>query len=436
MTTRYIHLAFPYFVSWYGFYERECGHLRKTYDVIVTGARCSGSSLAIYLARAGYRVLLLDRSSFPSDTLSTNTFFNNTVTLLRELGVMDELLKTHVTPVQQIKFQLEDTVIEGPMPLVNGEDTGYCIRRTYLDHLLFQQAEKEQNVTALEKFRLTDMIWEDEKVVGVRGVSAKTGVHEFYAPLVVGADGRNSTIRQLVKSEKVLSSPSTIGIYFGYFSGIHPEREPAFEVYKNKDRMAMLFPTNHQMYVVVVNFPLENKELHENFKRNPQKSIRQQVINHFPNTSLAERLKDAKLEESPKGLVGYENYWYRGMGDGWALVGDAICFKDPAMAQGIHDAIYGAKILANVISKHTLQQPDWNQMAEEYKKSIQSEFMSRYYMGCELSKNQPITVQENAINQLISSNPILKEKFLGIYNYANEPEDFQNELLKIIGSNS
>lgn len=42
------------------------------YDVIVVGARCAGSPVAMLLARRGHRVLLVDRSTFPSDTPSTH----------------------------------------------------------------------------------------------------------------------------------------------------------------------------------------------------------------------------------------------------------------------------------------------------------------------------------------------------------------------------
>ena len=43
-----------------------------TYDAIVVGARCAGAPTAMLLARQGHRVLLVDRATFPSDTLSTH----------------------------------------------------------------------------------------------------------------------------------------------------------------------------------------------------------------------------------------------------------------------------------------------------------------------------------------------------------------------------
>ncbi|MBT2755719.1 FAD-dependent monooxygenase [Mesobacillus foraminis] len=408
--------------------------MNRSYDVIITGARCAGSALSIYLARAGVRVLLLDRAAFPSDTLSTNTFFNNTAALLRQIGVMDSLMETNVTPVKTIKFQFEDRVIEGPIPEVDGEDTAYCIRRTYLDHLLLDYARSHDNITVMEEFRVKALVYDGDAVAGVIGEDSSSMEQTYYASLVVGADGRNSTIRRLANSQLKISSPSTVAIYFGYFSGFKHDYDPKFEVYKRKDNTAILFPTNDDLYVVVVNFPLENKSLLERFKRNPENSMRELLTEQFPNTTIPARLKAAKLAEPIKGLLGYDNYWYEGMGKGWALVGDAICFKDPGMAQGIHDAICGAKILAGVLAGNKGWSQQWERVAADYQQAMEAEFMVRFYMGCELSKNEIITEQQDAVNKLISAHPSAMEKMLGIYNYANEPADFENELVRIMNS--
>lgn len=409
--------------------------MNNSYDVIITGARCAGATLAIQLAEAGFQVLLVDRTTFPSDTLSTNTFFNNTTAILREMGVLEQLLETNVTPVRRIKFQFEDTVIEGSIPVVDDEDTAYCIRRTHLDHILLNHAKSYKNIKVIEGFRVTDVIFDENTVIGVKGQDSSKKVKEYRARLVVGADGRNSKIRKLVKSQLKISSPSKIAIYFGYFSGIHHDSVPKFEIYKKKDKMAIFFPTNDHLYVVVANFPLENKALLDSFKEDSGSSFRQFIDDYFPNTTLSYRLKDSKLTEPIKGLIGYDNYWYQGMGAGWALVGDAICFKDPAMAQGIHDAIRGARILADTLIKNNNWQTNqWEPLAEEYQQSMEKEFIVRFYMGCELSKNEIIKEQQDTINKIISTHPSAIEKFLGIYNYANEPVDFEKELQRILGN--
>lgn len=404
------------------------------YDVIITGARCAGSTLAIYLSRAGFRVLLVDRTVFPSDTLSTHTFFNNTAVVLRELGVMDKLLETNTPPVRDIKFQFEDTIIEGVIPEIHGEGSCYCIRRTYFDRVMIEQAKSEQHVTVLEGFRVTDVLYDGETIIGVKGVDQCDREQQFRAKIVIGADGRSSTIRKLAKSELKVTVPTNAAIYYGYFANIRQENVPKFEVYKITDYTAILFPTSDDLYVVIGISPLENKKWIQRMKANPESGLRGFLMNHFQNTTIPERLQSAQLMEPIKGIVGYDNYWYKGMGKGWALVGDAISFKDPGMAQGMHDAIYGARILSTVLSNYQDWDNQWNRMADEYQKMIEDEFMVRFHMGCQISKNEPISEQQAAVNKIISSHPRAIQKFLGIYNYANEPADLEAEIKSIIQS--
>lgn len=410
--------------------------MNGVYDVIITGARCAGSTLAIYLSRAGFRVLLVDRTVFPSDTLSTHTFFNNTAAILRELGVMDKLLETNTPPVRDIKFQFDDTIIEGAIPEVHGEGSCYCIRRTYFDHVMIEQAKSEQHVTVLEGFRVTDVLYDGETIIGVKGVDRHDCEQQFRAKIVIGADGRSSKIRKLAKSESKVTVPANAAIYYGYFANIRQENVLKFEVYKIKDHTAILFPTSDDLCVAVGIVPLQNKEWIERMKVNPESGLRGFLKNHFQNTSIPDRLQSAQLMEPIKGIVGYDNYWYNGMGKGWALVGDAVSFKDPGMAQGMHDAIYGARILSTVLSNYHDWDNQWNTMADEYQKIIEDEFMVRFHMGCQISKNEPISEQQAAVNKIISSHPSAIQKFLGIYNYANEPADLETEIKSIIQSQS
>jgi 2-polyprenyl-6-methoxyphenol hydroxylase-like FAD-dependent oxidoreductase len=64
------------------------------YDAIVVGARCAGSPTAMLLARRGYRVLVVDRATFPSDTISTHQVHAPGIAHLRRWGLLDQLVAT------------------------------------------------------------------------------------------------------------------------------------------------------------------------------------------------------------------------------------------------------------------------------------------------------------------------------------------------------
>ena len=71
--------------------EQEAWLMPKEYDAIVVGARCGGAPTAMLLARRGYRVLLVDKATFPSDTMSTHLVHPPGVAALARWGILERL---------------------------------------------------------------------------------------------------------------------------------------------------------------------------------------------------------------------------------------------------------------------------------------------------------------------------------------------------------
>ena len=72
--------------------------MAERFDVVVVGARCAGSPLAALLARQGLRVAVLERTTFPRDTLSTHMFQAQALVYLERLGVSEKLRATGSLP--------------------------------------------------------------------------------------------------------------------------------------------------------------------------------------------------------------------------------------------------------------------------------------------------------------------------------------------------
>src|SRR5262245_17905103 len=106
------------------------------YDAIIIGARCAGSSTAMLLARKGYRVLLVDRASFPSDTISTHFIHNSGVSYLKRWGLLDKIEASNCPPVTHITFRFGDIILKGTPPPVGNVREGYAPRRKVLDKIL------------------------------------------------------------------------------------------------------------------------------------------------------------------------------------------------------------------------------------------------------------------------------------------------------------
>ena len=110
------------------------------YDAIIVGARCGGAPLAMLLARAGHRVLLLDRMSFGSDIMSTHYVKRTGASLLAKWGLLDELASRGTPAITQLNFHIDDLHLSGQAPGCNGTDADYTPRRFVLDALLVEAA--------------------------------------------------------------------------------------------------------------------------------------------------------------------------------------------------------------------------------------------------------------------------------------------------------
>ena len=117
--------------------------MSPAYDVIVVGARCAGSPTAMLLARRGYKVLVVDRATFPSDTVSTHLVHPPGVDALARWGVLDRLVATGCPAIHTYAFDMGPFVISGtPGPGAGTSDVAFGPRRTVLDKLLVEAASE------------------------------------------------------------------------------------------------------------------------------------------------------------------------------------------------------------------------------------------------------------------------------------------------------
>src|SRR3954454_640573 len=142
--------------------------MRDDYDVIIVGARCAGAPLAMLLARKGYRVLVVDRATFPSDTVSTHVIHPRAVAALARWGLAERLIATGCPPVHSYAFDFGPFTITGKP--ARDATPAYCPRRTILDQLLLDAA-REAGAEVREGFNVEELSIEDGRVVGIRGCS-------------------------------------------------------------------------------------------------------------------------------------------------------------------------------------------------------------------------------------------------------------------------
>jgi len=215
------------------------------HDVIIVGARCAGSSLARLLARRGVRVLLVDRASFPSDIPHGHFIHRHGPRRLREWGLLDRIAER--TPA--ITSMILDA---GDFPLLardlveDGLAWGYGPRRITLDAILMEAAAAAGAEVRLA-FSVFEYIIENGTVVGIHGRTQTGATVLERAPLIIGADGRNSGLARAVNAPIYNAGPPLLCYYFSYWSGVTSE---PFELYvRNAERRVIFsFKTENDLF--------------------------------------------------------------------------------------------------------------------------------------------------------------------------------------------
>jgi flavin-dependent dehydrogenase len=410
--------------------------MKSEYDVIVVGARVAGSSLAYQLARTGFEVLLLDENLFPSDTLSMHHVFGNTLGMLKEIGVYDRLLATGAPLYRRARFSLEGAEIAGEFP--GGEEESSClsVKRIHFDHILLDQAKSQPGVTLLEGFSVIGVIRENGAVTGVIGQHRDGSAVSFAAKLVVGADGRLSSIREMVGSVQKKAVPTDYAHFVAYMADFKQEDGPQAEYYRWQGNSASVFPTSDNLHVVGVTFPLQNSSWMSRFAMHPESAFRSLLEEGFSHTSLPARFDGAVFSGLVRGMHGFDNDWHQGTGKGWALVGDALSFKDPGMAQGMHDALYSSLLLADILADYHPDNwmPGWELIASVYESALEKKWMSRFKLACRVGRYMPVTPQGAAVFRMIAEDREATRVFLGACSGVYEPEDMDREVSRLLSA--
>ena len=183
---------------------KECAVANRQYDAIVVGARCAGSPTAMLLARRGYRVLVVDRATFPSDTISTHLIHPPGVAALRRWGLLDRLLATGCPPIGTYSFDFGPFTSSGS-PGTTDEPLAYAPRRTALDKLLVDAAG-QAGAEIREGFTVEGLEIDDGRVTGIRGHSQGGKNIIERARTVIGADGRHSLVAEAVGAAQYTKS--------------------------------------------------------------------------------------------------------------------------------------------------------------------------------------------------------------------------------------
>ena len=387
--------------------------MAKAFDVIVMGARCAGSPTAMLLAREGYRVLAVDRASFPSDTVSTHLLHPRSVNALARWGLLDRLVTTGCPPIHTYAFDFGPFTIAGA-PGMDKDAVAYCPRRTILDKLLVDAAT-EAGAEVREGFVVEEIMIEKERVVGIKGRSKHGGTATEYAEMFVGADGRHSMLSETVHPEHYREKPPLCAGYYSYWSGLPSDGR--FEVYIRDRRAFAAMPTHDDLTLVIAGWPYA--EFAEN-KRDIEGHYLK-AIEQAPD--FAKRLRSA-TREAPFAGTGVPNYFRKPYGAGWALVGDAGYNRDFITAQGILDAFRDAELCAGAIDQSLSGTRPFEEAMGEYQRIRDADVGAMYDFTCDLATLEPPPPELQRILGAINGNQAAMDGFARLNAGTISPAEF------------
>jgi flavin-dependent dehydrogenase len=398
------------------------------FDAIVVGARCAGSPTAMLLARRGYRVLLVDRATFPSDTISTHFIWQQGMACLKRWGLLDRVLATNCPPFRTIGLDLGAYQLTGDPPAVDGAAEICVPRRTVLDKILVDAAA-EAGAEVREGFTITGLTSSDGQVTGVRGHERGAADVDEHARIVIGADGRNSLVAKAVRAKEYNAKPLVSCGYYAYWSGV-PPHIPA--IHPLPRRVVITFPTNDELTVTYFAIPREELgEVRSDPERHLLDALRQ-VAN------LKGPFRGATRIERIKGSSDLRNFFRPAYGGGWALVGDAGYHKDPILAQGISDAFRSAEWLADAIHAGFSGTRPLNAALANYQRIRDENFAPMYELSCSLATLEPPSPETLALYEALRTNPAERDRFFGTLGGAVSPAEYYaaDNLQRIIGNAS
>jgi len=374
------------------------------YDAIIVGARCAGSPLAMLLARKGYRVLLLDKASFPSETISTHHIHQPGVAHLKRWGLLEKLRASNCRPTTQIKFDVGPFALAGSPPPVDGNHEAYAPRRRVLDKILVDAAV-EAGAELRERFTVEELTTDGKSITGIRGRDATGGSITEHARIVIGADGARSMVAEAVKAPIYFDRGMLTCNYYSYWSGVPHE---GVELYPREGRTIVVDKTNDGLSMICIVFP---KAEFDRIRSNIEGEYLRTIQENAP--SLFERLRTGKREERFAGTGFLPNFFRRPYGRGWALVGDAGYVKDPILAQGITNSFSHAQMLADALDQAFLGLRGMENALADYEHKRNDEVLAMFEHNTQLAMLEPPPPEMVALLNALRDNSFEIGRFLG-----------------------
>jgi 2-polyprenyl-6-methoxyphenol hydroxylase-like FAD-dependent oxidoreductase len=365
------------------------------------------------LARRGYRVLIVDRATFPSDTISTHIIWQPGVNQLLEWGLGDRLGALGAPGLDTMTLDFGAFALTGKLPGVGRATLAHAPRRKKLDPMLVEAAA-EAGAEMREGFSVEEILFEGARVSGIRGRDKSGASVVEHAAVVVGADGVHSTVARSVQRAEYNVRPTFTCWYYSYWSGL----QDRLRLFSRPHNAFGAIPTNDGLACLAVAWP------HRRFSE-----IKADIEGHYLSAldaapAFKDEVMSARREERYYGTAHIPNYYRKPYGPGWALVGDSGYHKDPILAQGISDALRDAGLLANALDRVFSERDTWDEALSAYEATRNAAVEGIYHLNADYASLEPPPAEVQMLMQALQGNAEDTSRFLGTMTGAVPVSEF------------
>jgi 2-polyprenyl-6-methoxyphenol hydroxylase-like FAD-dependent oxidoreductase len=286
-------------------------------------------------------VIAVDRARFPSDTLSTHVNFPSAVAEIKAIGALDRVLAYDPPRCTHGMVEADGARCLQRFASVDGIDYGICLPRPELDLALVETA-RAAGAEVREHTSVEQVVWRDGRVTGVVVREPDGSFTQIACRMVIGADGRRSTVARLVDADRPYrGSRNERGCAFWYMDDpqVGTEWRHRLIQLRSGDTHALIFPCPRDRVLCLFMGPAVDIP---KFRADPE-GMWEAMLD--ANPAVRQRLAGASNFTKLRSTADNVAFFRRSSGPGWALAGDAGHFKDPIIGQGIRDAIRFGRLL-------------------------------------------------------------------------------------------
>lgn len=383
-----------------------------TAEVVIVGGRPAGAALAARLGAQGVKVLIVDRAKFPSlpGVPSSPVLYPCGMALLDELGVKEESYADPHACMRHFSVnfgQWWSTVMT--LPSTHGRDYVRGIDRAVFDQVLWKHLERHSSVERREGFSVRDVLRDEGgRVVGVVGANEE----KIFSRCVIGADGRFSLVARQVAAPVVEErNQHASTVYYADWEGVKPTSDGKHGGHlctNGRGLDVLFFAMPGGRFSVNTHARADRAEVKD------AQQYYADTLRSFPE--VARRLEGARQVSRVAGIKRIGNGYRQASGPGWALVGDALHYKDPVDGQGIYDALLEGKLLAVELTRFLSGGASWETAMAGYTEAVRAATRPMYLattdrLKRELYEEPPVPVIRTAIRWMMSD-PQYQTQFL------------------------